>query len=142
MRYSLEDIFQQSVSDPYASPLNGRGYKSMNVYGIKSVKDNETGEVEIFNTTRSGNYYVEISESDYEVFLTNGWRYGVYELSLSNYRIKLDWIEHKIKKEVNKQGRVNDRQVQSLKQERQSVLEKYSEITIKLNKLKSNGTNN
>jgi hypothetical protein len=142
MRYSLEDIFQQSVIDPYASPLNGRGYKSMNVYGIKSVKDNETGDVEIFNTTRSGNYYVEISESDYEVFLTHGWRYGVYELSLSNYRSKLDWIEHKIKKEVNKQGRVNDRQVQSLKQERQSVLEKYSEITNKLNKLKSNGTNN
>jgi predicted nuclease of predicted toxin-antitoxin system len=142
MRYTLEEIFQQSVNDPYASSLNGVGYRSMNVYGIKSIKDNETGDVEILNTTRSGNYYVEIADSDYEIFLTHGWRYGVYELSLLNYKVKLDWIERNIKKEVNKQGRVNDKQIQLLKSERDNVLQKYTEITIKLNKLKSNGTNN
>ena len=67
---------------------------------------------------------------------------GVYELSLLNYKVKLDWIERNIKKEVNKQGRVNDKQIQLLKSERDNVLQKYTEITIKLNKLKSNGTNN
>jgi len=139
MRYTLEEIFQQSVNDPYASPLGGIGYKSMNLYGIKSVRDNKTGYIEILNTTVSGNYYVEIAESDYEIFLTHGWRYGVYELSLLNYKVKLDWIERKIKKEVNKQGRVNDKQIQELKEDRDNVLQKYTEITIKLNKLKSNG---
>jgi len=111
----------------------------MNLYGIKSVRDNKTGYIEILNTTVSGNYYVEIAESDYEIFLTHGWRYGVYELSLLNYKVKLDWIERKIKKEVNKQGRVNDKQIQELKEDRDNVLQKYTEITIKLNKLKSNG---
>ena len=101
MRYSLVDIFEQAEQDDYAIKVDGTGYKSRLVYGIKISKDDETDEVIIENTLASGNYYKLITPEEQEVFLDKGWRYGVYVLSLSNYRTKLDKIEQLIKEEVN-----------------------------------------
>lgn len=58
---------------------------------------------------------------------------GVYVLSLSNYRSKLDLIEGRIKKEMN--GRASVKQIGLLKSQRERILSKYSEINFKLNKL-------
>ena len=134
MKYSLEDIWVQALEDTYAISLDGKGYQSRMVSGLKIVKDDETNKIELINATRGGDYYREINAEELEVFLEKGWRYGVYVLSLSNYRLKLDLIEQKIHKEMN--SRKSKKQIEILKGSRKRVMNKYSEINYKLNQLK------
>ena len=136
LNYSPQDIMQQAIEDNYAVDVSGDGYVGKILFGCKISMDNESEEVLIQSTTMGGEYYKEVPADIYETFLINGWRIGVYELSLSNYRIKLDRIEQSIKTEVN--GRKNPKQIQSLKASRESVLKRYSKIKYKLNQI-SNG---
>ena len=138
MRYSLNDIFIQASDDPSSSPLHGNGYESYLLYGIKIVKDNETSQIQMLNTAKSGDFYHSLNEEDMYLFHEGGWRYGIYVISLSNYRAKLDRIEKQIKKHVNEKQNPSQKQLDYYKSTRQNILEKYTEMTIKLNKLKSN----
>lgn len=138
MRYSLSDIFVQASEDPSASPLHGNGYESYLLYGIKIVRDNETGKVELLNTTKVGDFYHLLTEDEINLFRQEGWRYALYVLSLSNYRSKLDRIERQIKKIVNEKPNTSPKQLEYYKATRQNILEKYTEMTTKLNQLKSN----
>tara|TARA_R110000868_G_scaffold9795_1_gene48199 strand:- start:5807 stop:6238 length:432 start_codon:yes stop_codon:yes gene_type:complete len=135
MQYNLNEIFQQALKDDYAASLNGNGYHSMLVYGIKIVKDTEKGTVEILNTMANGNYYKPVSTEELELFLKKGWRYAVYIISLSNYRTKLDKIELRIKDEIS--GKNSLKLIQHLKSQRENVLEKYIKINYKLNQIKN-----
>ena len=127
----LEDIFNQSIKDDYAISVDGMGYEARMVYGIKIIKDLTTKNIEILNTTQGGDYYKSLNEYEIDIFLEKGWRQGVYMLSLSNYRLKLDLIEIKIHKEIN--GRSSIKQIKSLKTQREKILSKYTEINNKLN---------
>jgi hypothetical protein len=132
--YNLEDIYKQAESDRVAISLIGKGYESMMMYGIKIVRDNNTGQVQILNAMKGGHYYCNVTEKDYETFLKKGWRYGVYVLSLSNYCTKLDLIEKKIQTELT--GRNSAKQLSILKTKREQVLSKYSKLNYKLNQIK------
>lgn len=132
-RYSLEDIWNQSLEDEYAVILDGDGYKSRLVYGVKIVRDDETTEVVILNTMRGGNYYSKINSQELEVFHKKGWRNGVYVVALSNYRTKLDSIQERIRNEVN--GKNSTKTIQSYKSYRERILGRYNEIKEKLNQL-------
>jgi len=81
-----------------------------------------------------GAYYKEITTEQYEIFKTKGWRYGVYVVSLSNYRRKLDRVEFKIKDELN--NRKNARSIQNAKSARIRIMENYRKISNKLNFIK------
>jgi len=131
--HSLESLWEESLKDTYAISLDGSGYSARMVYGVKIVKDDETKQIQIINATRGGDYYSEINKEQLKTFLEKGWRIGVYVLSLSNYRLKLDLIEKKIQKEMN--GRKSKKQIEILKGSRQRVMTKYSEINYKLNQL-------
>ncbi len=134
--YTIDQVMNQAIEDEYAVELGGEGYRARLLYGCKISQDNETKEVIIQNTSLGGEWYKNISHEQLEIFLDKGWRSGVYELSLSNYRTKLDRIEKSIKNEVN--GRKNPKQIQSLKNSRENVLSRYSKIKYKLNQI-SNG---
>ena len=137
MKYSLSDIWEQALQDSYAVNLDGGGYESRIVYGIKIIKDIESGDIEILNTMRGGDYYSPINQQEIEVFHKKGWRYGVYVISLSNYRTKLDVIQERIKEEVN--GKNSAKQLQSYQSYRDRILARYTEVNQKLNQLiKSN----
>tara|TARA_R100000935_G_scaffold58069_1_gene93749 strand:- start:749 stop:1195 length:447 start_codon:yes stop_codon:yes gene_type:complete len=131
--YSLNDIFIEAKKDTYAITLDGIGYESRMVFGVKIVRDKESNNIEIINTLIGGDYYRTLEEEDHKVFRQKGWRYGVYVLSLSNYRTKLDLIESRIHKEMN--GRASAKQIGLLKLQRERVMGRYSEINYKLNKL-------
>lgn len=133
MRYSLDDIWNQAREDKYAAKLIGLGWEARLVYGIKITRELDSGSVEILNTSRGGEFYKEIEPEQLDIFLKNGWRYGVYVLSLSNYRLKLDAIQGHIKDEVN--GRNREKQVKILQSKRDNILSKYRSINKKLNSL-------
>ena len=136
--YSLEEVFNQSNKDRYAARLNGVGYISNTLYGVKIIRDNITSDVEILHAQFSEGYYAELTEDQVKIFLDNGWRYGVFVVALSNYCLKLDSIENKIKDAMSRRG--SKKLVQMLKDRRDEVLKKYTEINNKLNKIK-NGRN-
>jgi hypothetical protein len=133
MKYNLEDIFNQAKEDDYAISLDGDGYESRMVYGAKIVKDTQTGEIQLLNTMKGGDYYVRVNATEFESFQEKGWRYGVFVLSLSNYRSKLDIIEQRIKEYIN--DKKSEKQIGMLKSSRERILSKYSEINSKLNQL-------
>tara|TARA_B100000780_G_C21043675_1_gene418892 strand:- start:247 stop:699 length:453 start_codon:yes stop_codon:yes gene_type:complete len=133
MKHRLNEIFNEAIQDTYAITLNGREYESRMVYGVKIIRDKKSKSVEIINTAQGGGYYRRLSSEELSIFLEKGWRNGVYLLSLSNYRSKLDLIEGRIKKEMN--GRASVKQIGLLKNQRERVLSRYSEINYKLNKL-------
>ncbi len=133
--YSLEEVFNQSNKDRYAARLNGVGYISNTLYGVKIIRDNITLDVEILHAQFSEGYYAELTEDQVKIFLDNGWRYGVFVVALSNYCLKLDSIENKIKDAMSRRG--SKKLVQMLKDRREEVLKKYTEINNKLNKIKN-----
>jgi len=131
--YKLIDVWNQAKDDCFTANLDGEGYEARILYGCKISKDNDTNMVQLQNTSRGGEWYLQLDPDEIEIFLKMGWRIGIYMLSLSNYRLKLDRIERLIKVEVN--GRKNPKQIQSLKSSRQRILEKYSKIKNQLNQL-------
>lgn len=136
MKYSLEEIFQQSKLDDYAIALDGDGYESRMVYGIKIVRDNETKDIQLLNTMVGGDYYKVVPQDQVKVFLEKGWRNGVYVVALSNYRSKLILIEQKIHKVMN--GNKSEKQIKALQSQRTRIMNQYSEINQKFNQLNSN----
>tara|TARA_R100000935_G_C2798570_1_gene149358 strand:+ start:626 stop:1069 length:444 start_codon:yes stop_codon:yes gene_type:complete len=133
MKHRLNEIFNEATIDTYAITLNGDGYESRMVYGVKIIRDKKSKSVEIINTAQGGDYYRKLSPEQLNIFIENGWRKGVYVLSLSNYRSKLDLIEGRIQKEIN--GRGSAKQIGLLKNQRERILGRYSEINFKLNQI-------
>ena len=135
MRFKLDDIYSQATKDEYCSVLVSPKETSRMLYGIKIIQDKATGLISIYNTTTGGDYYTELTENEYKVFLENGWRYGVYVLSLSNYRIKLTIVNKRIQTEIGKR-RTNIKNLESLQKSKTRILNRYSTFTKKLNKIK------
>jgi len=132
MKYNLIEIFSQAENDNYSVKIDGNGYKSIVLYGVKIIKDNKTDEVVIIDTRNKLYYYQMVCKEDEEVFLRNGWRIGVYNLTTKKYKDKLDLIEKKIQELINE--RQPKKIINQLKIEREIILNKYTEIN---NKIKS-----
>tara|TARA_R110000782_G_scaffold96183_2_gene180633 strand:- start:3784 stop:4182 length:399 start_codon:yes stop_codon:yes gene_type:complete len=131
---TMNEVFEESLDDGFAGNLDGEGYQARIVYGAKISRDNETGEIEIFNVSRGGEMYLPISDYEKENFLDKGWRYGAYVLFLSNNRLKLDVIERSIRIEVNTTN--NPAYLKSLKSKRVKVLERYNNVNNLLKSIK------
>jgi hypothetical protein len=135
---TIDQVYEEAINDVYAMSLKGAGYESRILYGCKITKNLETGEVQILNTHKGGDYYEPMTQEQMKIFLDEGWRCGLYVVSLMNYRSKLDKIEESIQKQMN--GHMNPKAIQSLKTSRERVMQRYSEMNQKYNQIKS--TNN
>jgi hypothetical protein len=134
MRYTIEEVLSQAIEDHYTSSLDNDGCIAKILYGIRIEQSKSSGNITIHNTTKGGDYYTLVNEDDTKLFLQKGWRFGVFSLALSNYRSKLDIIERKIREEVN--SRKNAKHIQSLKTNRQRIMNRFSKVSLKLNKIK------
>ena len=133
MNIKKQQVLDQAYKDIATVSLSCYKYEAYILSGIKIMKDNVSGEIEIYNTAINGDHYQILNSIELKSFTEKSWRYGVYVISLSNYRLKLDKIEHKIKEEIN--GRANIRYIKMLKLHRDDVLLKFSKINQKLNQL-------
>jgi len=122
--YTLDEVFNQALADRFAGNVNGVGYEARINHGTKISKDEETGEIELFNISKGGGYYLKLMGLEIESFLEGGWRHGTYVLSLSNNRSRLDSIERSIRREVN--GSNNPATLRGLQKRRVQALERYS----------------
>ena len=129
--YNVEDIYIQAFNDSNSLKIEKPNVKSVLNYGVKIQKFNS--KTEILNCSRSGDYFQECNEEEYNLFFKYGWREGSLRLSLMNYKRKLEVVEENIKKEVN--TRKNDKHIQKLKTTRENLLLKYSNRNKQLNQI-------
>tara|TARA_R110000772_G_C13212870_1_gene431128 strand:+ start:644 stop:1039 length:396 start_codon:yes stop_codon:yes gene_type:complete len=130
MKYNLNEIFSQAIDDNYSVRIDGNGYKSVVLYSVKIIKDNKTDEVIIIDTVNKLYYYQMISKEDEEVFLTSGWKNGVYNLTSKKYVKKLDLIEKGIQESIKNKS--PKKAIDYLKSERDRVINKYTKINNKI----------
>lgn len=140
MDYNLEEIVDQASKDVGTRLLHQTEYQSYMFLGIKINMDIATKQVEILNTFSSGSFYTKLENEDIDLFKKKGWRCAVLELTLSRYIKKLEKIENHIKKYVNEKPSRAVKTLESYHTERATILQKYREITIKLNKINYGNT--
>ncbi len=130
---SLEDIFKEALNDSYSAILDTPYVEARLVFGVKIVRDRESGLIEILNTTRGGDYYKEITQKEYQEFYVTGWRYGVYDVSLSNYRRKLDMIDYNVNEAIA--NLASKKEIEGYHIRRKNIMNRYAKISNKLNLL-------
>jgi hypothetical protein len=136
----LDSVLEEALLDGHTGVLDNKGVEARILLGIKIVRDRESGEVEILNTSKGGDYYQEISSKEYDVFKQKTWRHGVYVVYLSNCRRKLNFIEASINAYIKESAKRNSMpsiklKIEALQSRRLVILKKYTEITNKLNQL-------
>ena len=129
--FKRKDIMTQALEDPKSTKnvlpkgvsVIGRGVK------IQQFDDG----IQILNMGKGGDYFKECSNEEYDFFYRDGWRKGCTQVSMSNCLHKLSIIESRIKTELN--TRKNDKHIQNLKNRRETLLNKYTNLKTELNKL-------
>jgi len=123
MRQALED--NKSIKNilPKGISVIGRGVK---------IQEFDDG-IQILNMGKGGDYFKECSDEEYDFFYKEGWRRGCTQVSMSNCLHKLSIIESRIKTELN--TRKNDKHIQNLKNRRETLLNKYTNLKTELNNL-------
>jgi len=114
---SIKNVLPKGVS------VIGRGVK------IQQFDDG----IQILNMGKGGDYFKECSDEEYDFFYKDGWRKGCTQVSMSNCLHKLSIIESRIKTELN--TRKNDKHIQNLKNRRETLLNKYTNLKTELNNL-------
>lgn len=127
---TIEEVFNQAMDDEYALSSIGVMSLSKHLYDCKIIYWKPRNAIEILNTGL-GDWYEKVSPEHLNIFLEKGWRSGVYELTLSNYRSKLEAIERQIKLEVN--TKMNPKRIKSLKNSREEIINMYAKIKLKQN---------
>ncbi len=127
--YDLEDIFNQAFTDNKSVKRIENGYQSVGLLDVKILKDDYTHDIDLLNTSKR--YYQRLTDQEFDTFKGKGWRYGVYVVTLSNYRSKLDKVEKSIRDEVN--GKGSEKAIKQLKATRDSLMSNYTQLNNKLN---------
>lgn len=129
--FKRKDIMTQALEDPKS--IKNVLPKGVSVIG-RGVKIQQFDDgIQILNMGKGGDYFKECSNEEYDFFYRDGWRKGCTQVSMSNCLHKLSIIESRIKTELN--TRKNDKHIQNLKNRRESLLNKYTNLKSELNKL-------
>jgi hypothetical protein len=131
---TLEEIFDQAKKDTRSAKLFSKGYQSVSLYDVKIIKDDYTHKIEILNTSKL--YYEKLSQPLLDSFEEYGWRYGVYEVTLTNTHNKIGKIENEIRDEIN--GKNSEKTIRELKAKSNSFMSKYTRLKNKLNEIRNN----
>jgi hypothetical protein len=127
--FSLEEIFDQAFTDNKSVKRIENGYQCVMLLDVKILKDDYTHEIDLLNTSKR--YYKRLTDYESDTFKEKGWRYGVYVVTLANYRSKLDKVEKSIRDEVN--GKGSEKTIKQLKATRDSLMSSYTQLNNKLN---------
>ena len=118
----FEEVWKQACNC-FSIPLDGFGYEGRLVKGVKIVRDNETHEVKIYNTSLGGDFYTEVTKKQYKVFETKGWYAGVQSVQVSNLKRAIRDKIRLMHQEPNNGRRVKsfEKKIKKLKDELQQI---------------------
>jgi len=118
-----QQIWEQAEKDVLATRLVTPDSTSMIFKGVKII--NQDGDIKIYNTKLSGDFYKEVTEQQYEEFFELGFRQGSYRVAIANYMHSLSILTYKIRDEIG--HRNNQKHYLSLKTMRQNLMNKITE---------------
>jgi len=117
-------IFDEAYNDGLSVRVTTPNSISLIYRGVKV--ENMDGSIRILNMHKGGDFYKEITPSQYKVFSEKGFRRGVYEVCLDNYKRALDMLYIKIRNEVA--SRNNVKHYDALKEYRNTIINKINEV--------------
>ncbi len=117
-------IFEEAYNDGLSVRLTTPDSISLIYRGVKV--ENVDGNIRILNMNRGGDFYKEITPDQYNVFFEKGFRKGVYDVCLDNYKRALDMLSLKIRNEVSKRNNV--KHYEALKEYRNTIMNKINEV--------------
>ena len=94
--YDLREIYELAKNDAYSIQLGSDESEGYLLYGVKIVRSNKEKAITIYNTMLQGDYYDEVTSREYSVFEQEGWRLGVYNVCIENYKNKITSLLKKI----------------------------------------------
>ena len=119
-----EQIFNEAYNDRLSVRITTKDSVSLVYRGIKV--ENKEGKISIYNTARGGDFYREVTPEQYTVFADKGFRQGVYDVCMENYKDTLKMLSVKIRNEVA--SRNNQKHYNSLKEYRTTIMNKITEV--------------
>ena len=92
---TLQEIWTEATRLNMAVRLRTPTSDSVIYKGIKIEMKDET--IKIYNTRLSGDFYKELTATEYAIFTDNGFQFGVYAMCINNYRVILNKLAIKIR---------------------------------------------
>lgn len=121
---TIADVFYEALDSYSGVEMHTNKEHSKFFMGVKIKKD-EYG-VTIYNTKKGGLFYKEIEGEQLDVFLTQGWMPGVYNVAKDNAKETLDTVAKAIKREIGSSR--NEKRYEFLKEKRIELMNKVSNI--------------
>ena len=81
----MKEIFNEAMNDHGSVDLSGNGYQARMRLGVKISRDDETGEIIIYDHSKGGNYYVQMNDLDLIIME----KQGVVKWCVSNHIRKI-----------------------------------------------------
>lgn len=120
----LNKVFREAMIHPNSVRIETPTTLSYVFAGIKAERNNETGEVVIYNTKRGGDFYREISDIEYRMMMMFGFNIGACNIAIMNAKRSLRKVQEQIMEEVT--GRNNKKRYEYLKQHRVTLINNYN----------------
>lgn len=117
-------VFNQAYNDRLGVRITTKDSVSVIYRGVKV--ENKDNNVRVLNMALNGDFYMEITDKQYKVFFEHGFRRGVYEVCMENYKRTLETLSQDIRKEVSKRNNV--KHYDALKEYRNTIMNKISEV--------------
>lgn len=124
----MEKLWKEAENDLFSTRLATKESVSYIRKGVKMEKKDK--EIKIYNTKFCNDFYTELTNEEYEMFLIRGWRIGCYTIAIKNYRTSLERLSKKIITEIN--TRKNQRHYNALKEARSSIMDRFTNTLIEL----------
>lgn len=140
MIYTLEDVFNQAMNHRATAVSKGEKEHFGLWHGVKISKDIHTNNINIYNTTIGGDYYMEISRMEYESFINNGWIGGVCTVRVNNCERKINNVNANIQNLMNKKS-FSHKKYHGYKKARIRHMSNYAEVLKEINNLIKNQKN-
>ncbi len=121
---TIADVFYEALDSYSGVEMHTNEENSKFFMGVKINKD-EDG-VTIYDTKKGGLFYKEIEGEQLDVFLTQGWMPGVYNVAKDNTEETLNTVASAIKTEVG--STKNEKRYEFLKEKRVELMNKISNI--------------
>jgi hypothetical protein len=119
-----QKIFDEAYNDGLSVKVTTPNSISLIYRGVKV--ENIDGSIRILNMHKGGDFYKEVTKDQYKVFFEKGFRRGVYDICLENYKSALDMLSIKIRNEVS--SRNNVKHYEALKEYRNTIMNKINEV--------------
>jgi hypothetical protein len=123
----LNKLFEEAKACDQSVNLSTKRYECYIYKGVQIVKDDTS--IKIYSP-KGMDFYDEVSTDFYLLFM-DGWKIGVYRLTLKKYELSLLRIEKKIADEMN--NKVSLKVIEQLRSRRLNIMNKFYSIRTKLN---------